>query len=91
MPKRAWAKRTEWKEERNENESFQQKCEMLQQTRTQRKGKEHCAFVLLLLVHTTTLYVPIATLLKRRTLAGKDFFVTEERLYSMLAVSDQRS
>ena len=43
----------------------------LQQTRTQRKGKEHCAFVLLLLVHTTTLYVPIATLLKRRTLAEK--------------------
>ena len=30
LPKRAWAKRTEWKEERNENESFQQKCEMLQ-------------------------------------------------------------
>ena len=30
MPKRAWAKRTEWKEEQNENESFQQKCEMLQ-------------------------------------------------------------
>ena len=44
---------------------------LVQQTRTQRKGKEHCAFVLLLLVHTTTLYVPIATLLKRRTLAEK--------------------